>query len=111
MINVVHCKVVQNHEYIGRPSVLGNMFTHKKGTKADVIVASREEAVAMYRKWIVYKIKQKDKDVLDELRRLKQIAINGELNLGCWCAPQACHGDVIKDILERSINKDKKKVE
>lgn len=109
MIKVVHCKVESDCEYIGRPSPLGNPFTHKRGTtKADFVVASREEAVREYKKWLINKIIQKDKAVIDELKRLKRIAIKkGELKLGCWCAPKACHGDVIKEILERVIKKER----
>lgn len=109
MIKVVHCKVERDCEYIGRPSPLGNPFSHKRDTKADFIVASREEAVKRYRMWLIKKIKEKDKAVIDELKRLKRIAMEkGELKLGCWCAPKACHGDVIKEILEMSIKKKKK---
>ncbi|MBK6285826.1 MAG: DUF4326 domain-containing protein [Draconibacterium sp.] len=31
--------------YCGRGSVLGNPFTHKQGTKAQFIMASRDEAI------------------------------------------------------------------
>lgn len=83
--------------------------THKRGTKADFIVSSREEAAKEYRKWLIKKIKEKDKAVVDELKRLKRIAMEkGELKLGCWCAPKACHGDVIKEILEMSIKKERR---
>ena len=43
--------------------------------------------------------------VINELERLGNIAITtGSLNLQCFCSPQPCHGDVIKEVLESAIN-------
>jgi hypothetical protein len=99
MIRVVHCKVENNCEYIGRPSALGNPF-------AIGASGTREEVVLKYRNWIISRIKEKDMEIINELKRLKSLAKKGELKLGCWCAPRACHGDVIKELLERSIRKE-----
>lgn len=106
MIEVVHCKKVPDCIYIGRPNPLGNPFTHKKGTKAEFIVETRELAVEAYRNYIWTKLKEKDEAIINEFKKLKALALTGELKLGCWCAPQACHGDVVKDLIERSILQD-----
>ena len=37
---------------------------------------------------------------LDELQRLVFIAATRDLVLGCWCSPQSCHADVIKNCVE-----------
>lgn len=111
MITVVHCKKVQNCEYIGRPNPLGNPFTHKSGTKAQHIVESREVAVASYRTYILKEIHTGNQAVINEFKRLKELAMAGDLNLGCWCSPQACHGDVVKDLLEKSMEQEQKKKE
>jgi len=95
MITVVHCKK-EKSTYIGRPSVLGNPFAMRNESE-------RNNVVEKYEEWLREKIKTRDKEILHELRRLRDIALNGDLKLGCWCAPRACHGDVIKKVIERNI--------
>jgi hypothetical protein len=87
---VVHCKVEPYDIYIGRPSPWGNPFTHKPGTLAKFQVRSREEAVQAYRNWI-----QTQPQLLARIVELK-----GKI-LGCWCKPQSCHGDVLKDLADQ----------
>ena len=73
----VHCKHERHHVYIGRPSKWGNPFVvGKHGT--------RGECIKLYERWLP----ENDALVaaLSELRGLV---------LGCWCAPQPCHGDVL----------------
>jgi hypothetical protein len=81
---VVHCKKESYDIYIGRPSKWGNPFSHKMGTKAEFIVASREEAVNRYEEWIL-----QQPNLLADLHEL-----SGK-TLACWCKPLACHGDVL----------------
>lgn len=98
LIQVVHCKKFRgNHEYIGRPSPLGNpfIFNSKSMKKGDTLND--------YELWLREKISKRDKLVCDELNRLYKIAKNGELNLSCWCSPQKCHGDIIKKILQEKL--------
>jgi hypothetical protein len=74
---VVHCKHEPYDIYIGRPSEFGNKFViGKDGT--------REDVVRKYEEWI-----KTQPDLLAKLPELK-----GKV-LGCWCAPLACHGDVL----------------
>lgn len=93
---VVHCKKEPFDVYIGRPSKWGNPFSHKEGTKAQFRVATREEAIQKFVEWIA----QQD-DLLADVHELK-----GKV-LGCWCKPQACHGDVLAELAE-SVTKDDK---
>lgn len=81
---VVHCKRDLFDVYIGRPSKWGNPFSHQDGTLAQYRVGSREEAVAKYEDWI-----QEQPELMDALPEL------ADQTLGCWCAPNACHGDVL----------------
>ena len=68
--------------YIGRPSKWGNPFTiGRDGT--------REEVIAKYREWI-----KSQPRLLADLHELE-----GKV-LGCWCSPQACHGDVLSELAE-----------
>ena len=83
-MKVVHCKRDKYDVYIGRPSKWGNPFSHLKGTKAQFLVSSREEAIESYEEWLA------QSEILQaDLHELK-----GK-TLGCWCAPLACHGDVL----------------
>jgi uracil-DNA glycosylase family 4 len=74
---VVHCKKSPYDVYIGRPSKWGNPFTiGKDGTRAEVI--------EKHRLWLM-----EQPDLLNSLDELK-----GK-RLGCWCRPEACHGDLL----------------
>ena len=77
MTTVVHCKREPYDVYIGRPSDWGNPFRlGKDGT--------REQVVSKYEAWLMTQ-----PQLLDRL-----VELRGK-RLGCWCAPQACHGDVL----------------
>lgn len=102
-ITVVNKYHTSEGEYIGRGTPLGNPFSHMTGTKAQVIVATREEAVGKYKEWLSRKIRAKDPEILAELNRLLVLARRGDLKLKCFCAPKDCHGDVIKEFLEAQL--------
>jgi len=74
---VVHCKRERHDVYIGRPSKWGNPFAI--GRDGD-----RDEVIVKYEAWLL--TQPQLLAALDELK--------GK-TLGCWCAPQACHGDVL----------------
>lgn len=90
-MKVVHFKKESYDVYIGRGSKWGNPFTHIKDrqTAAKYIVDSREEAIAKYKEWILTQ-----PHLLEDLHELKN------QNLGCWCAPLACHGDVLMELVK-----------
>lgn len=67
--------------YIGRPSKWGNPFViGADGNRADVI--------AKYKAWLL----KNPKLVQDAKHEL------AGKSLVCWCAPEACHGDVLLNI-------------
>lgn len=79
---VVHCKREPYDVYIGRPSVWGNPFQiGRDGTRAEVI--------AKYREW-----------VQSQPELMAQVGVLRGKRLGCWCAPAACHGDVLQALAE-----------
>ncbi|KKK75877.1 hypothetical protein LCGC14_2869340 [marine sediment metagenome] len=82
---VVHNKKTPYEIYIGRPSKWGNPF--KVG-----IHGKRGECIELYRDWI-HQPKQK------ELFDAAQKELKGKV-LGCWCSPNPCHGDVLKEIVD-----------
>jgi len=74
--------------YIGRGSPLGNPYVlGQDGTRAEV--------VEKYRKWLVKKLIHRDPIVEVAFRKLRP-----EDTLMCYCAPEPCHGDVIKVFYE-----------
>lgn len=74
---VVHCKKEPYDVYIGRPSRWSNPY--KIG-----IDGTREEVIECYRIWLSVQ-----HELLSEIDELEG------MTLGCWCAPKACHGDVL----------------
>lgn len=87
---VVHFKKHPYDVYIGRGSKWGNPYTHisDRKTKADFIVATREEAISKYKEYILSR-----PDLMADLYELK-----GKV-LGCWCKPKSCHGDVLAELV------------
>ena len=78
-------------KYIGRPSPLGNPFViGKDGT--------REEVIEKYAVWLDNKIFRGE--ISDEY-----LAEYSGKRLGCFCAPQPCHGDVIKDRSDKAAKR------
>lgn len=83
----------QGGVYIGRGSPLGNPFPIEGANTRDIVIEK-------YQDWLNQKIKDCDPTVCDELNRLVNIAHQtGHLKLKCFCAPQRCHGDIIKDVI------------
>lgn len=80
---VVHCKKAPYDIYAGRPGPWGNPFTVKE--------FGRDEAIAMYRAWLMESL---------EGQRVVMLArkeLRGKI-LGCWCAPNPCHAEVLAEI-------------
>lgn len=78
--------------YIGRPGPWGNPFViGKDGTRAEVI--------EKYRAWLLNGWNKGSPPAAawayQNLHKLK-----GK-TLVCWCAPQACHGDVLMELTEK----------
>ena len=72
--------IPENTIYVGRPTRFGNRFRVEEH--------GRQQAIALYRKWIQ---QPEQKLLLDEARHL----LRGK-NLACWCLPgEPCHADVL----------------
>ena len=74
---VVHCKRAAHDVYIGRPSKWGNPFVIGRD-------GSRDDVIASYEAWL-----------LEQPELLAALPELAGKTLGCWCAPRACHGDVL----------------
>jgi len=85
------CIVVNNYKegydvYIGRGSMWGNPFAiGEHGT--------REEVIELFRNHLWKMIKN------GAITKEHLLSLDGK-KLGCFCKPQACHGDVIVKAVE-----------
>lgn len=67
--------------YIGRRTPLGNPYTVKE---------HGQEAMELYCRWLIDKLRHNDADVLAEMRSITPATL-----LVCSCKPRPCHGDVV----------------
>lgn len=80
--------------YIGRPSALGNPFVIGRD-------GEREDVILEYDIWLRQQLAAGNTPAAREFEMLLTFARSNEVGLECWCAPQACHGDIIKRELEK----------
>lgn len=82
---VVHLKRDEYDERIDRATVWGNPYVlGHDGT--------REEVIEKYRSWVLTSSDRPAVWVREHVHELR-----GK-RLGCWCAPLACHGDVLLEL-------------
>jgi hypothetical protein len=88
--------------YIGRGSPLGNQWTHLPGRMhlAKYRSASRQEAIEKYAEWLQQELTDETSYASKAIARIAGLARKYDVNLVCYCAPQACHGEVIKRVIE-----------
>jgi hypothetical protein len=91
----------KNNVYIGRKGIVfidkerfpkkSSIFCNPYKITKDT---TRDEVLQKYR---VYMEKMLDEDInmQHELSKLKN------KNLGCWCAPEKCHGDVLLELINK----------
>lgn len=77
--------------YVGRPSMWGNPFT--------VEAHGREQCIALYRQWVM------DPEQAT-LREVARRTLAGR-DLVCWCAPAACHGEILLAIANEHREQEK----
>ena len=90
-----------NNVYIGRAGVV---FINKERfpKKASIFAnpykidknTSRKEVLEKYKKYIIEKI------LNDKFLYLELLKLRGK-NLGCWCHPEPCHGDILLELIEK----------
>jgi len=85
MTRVVHCRRQPFDIYVGRPSKWGNPYVIGRDGSRDVVIAK-------YREYLL--ASPELTAALPELR--------GK-TLGCWCKPLACHGDVLAELADKSV--------
>jgi len=81
---VVHCKNTnEKFVYIGRPSKWGNPFTIGKD-------GNRKQVIEKYRVYLI-----SNPELINSLYELESE------NLGCWCYPNLCHGDILIELIKQ----------
>lgn len=96
-----HKNLVPWLEEIGRLTYVGHAGPRHSWTESDfanpflgMARTDRAGMVQRYREWLVTKA--------GLLRRIDGGELTGRA-LGCWCAPQACHADVIAGEVSRRV--------
>jgi len=105
MITVANIRTTKTGEYIGRAmpqqglkgSPLGNPYKLSRSEQRKP--GARSSALLMYRFWLKDCLAS-DTPQRREFMRLVDLARAGDLTLLCWCAPESCHGDVLKQAIE-----------
>ena len=102
VVNKYKTEPTDHDIYIGRGSPLGNPYSSMKDKKtlAAYVCDTREESIEMYEKYLRKRIKERNSDICDELRRIHNLSKNHDINLVCFCKPKPCHGDIILKILK-----------
>lgn len=98
--------------YIGRGTIWGNPYSGTASLDFEenssvIKVENREEAIDKYKQHIYNQLKDKNTDLYKSFRELKILSENYTVNLVCSCKPKSCHGDVIKEIINRWIQAEK----
>lgn len=120
-IHTTDCSNMKNYFYIGRSksgNPLSNPFTFngKKNSKAKLSFKNREDAVESYRLYFKNAYNKPGYESLtNAFNEIYSHYKNGEdVYLGCFCAPQPCHGDIIAEELQKKLIREqiaKKKLE
>jgi len=98
MITVGNKKQGARGIYVGRPSPLGNPFA----MQGEVI---RAAVIRAYEDWLAEQLLDPRSAASIEIHRLAALARKQDICLVCWCAPKACHADIIKRTIE-AINRE-----
>lgn len=82
---------------IGRPTVLGNPFVIGRD-------GSRDDVIALYREWLIEQFGTGNTADRRFRYLLGEALAHPDIALSCYCAPERCHGDVIKEQIEYILN-------
>lgn len=84
-----------NGIYVGRPSPLSNPFPFRSG-----------EEVGEHIEYLESQVYFGNILIIPSLKKLLDIFLKEEeLNLLCWCSPNRCHADSVKQILINKLEK------
>ncbi len=91
----------ENNVYIGRKNIVfidGVRFPPQDSIWSNPFKISgdmsRDDVLEKYRNYLAQKLEDNPK-MIDELKKLK------DKNLGCWCNPDKCHGDILIEFINK----------
>jgi hypothetical protein len=104
-----HTDKGENNYPIYRPSILSNPYSHIKDKKtlAMFVVKTRDEAIDRYEGYFdrMYRGNAPFKYLIDEI--YEKYKRGEDVYLECYCKPERCHGDIIKEKLEKRLMKER----
>lgn len=104
-----HTDKGENNYPIYRPSILSNPYYWEKDKKtlAMFVVKSRDEAIDRYEAYFdrMYSGNAPFKFLIDEI--YEKYKRGEDIYLECYCKPERCHGDIIKEKLEKRLMKER----
>ena len=93
--------------YIGRGSCMGNPYHSKESKHSQALykVDSVEEAISKYGEHLDSELLSDNRSICDFMKTLVERELNDKkTNLVCYCAPDKCHGDIIKKYAENAAH-------
>jgi hypothetical protein len=110
MITVVNVRRTRvGVHYVGRAcggfraSALANQWRRQA-------VGGKEQAIQLYREWLFGvmqrgALRDESCPAWEELYQLALSHRRGEdIQLGCWCAPAACHAEVVREVIQLLVD-------
>ncbi len=88
-VNTIHINKIL---YCGRPSILGNPFSHLSDSLAK-FKCEKSDVIPNYEKWL-NELNENSKEI-KLLHKLKEYSLTKNLCLECWCKPKHCHLECI----------------
>ncbi len=80
---------------------LGNPYDWRGSKLAKFQCSCREEAIANYETWLNEEMDKGNQVILQALTKIYRLYYMGRnVNLVCFCAPEQCHGEIIKKMME-----------
>ena len=100
-----------NNFPIYRGTILGNPYTHtgKRPNLAKLTFRTRDEAIDAYKDYF-YTMYEEHAEFKRAVDIIYDKYKNGEdIYLQCWCKPLRCHGEIIREFLQKKLIKEKQK--
>ena len=101
-IIVANIRATRTGVYVGRPMPRQRLPGSPLGNPFPVPQFSRDEALERYTDWLDDQL-QRDTPARRAFDQLVAQARMGDLTLLCWCAPRACHADILKARIEQAL--------
>lgn len=99
---VVNSTFALDAEQIDRSTPLGNPNRIYRDTPWE-----REQCLIKYKRWLWENLKLPESAPAREMQRLASIVKERDLIIRCWCAPKACHGQIVGKALQWMIQQEK----